>query len=156
MKKLFSMMLGLVCAAGLVFAVSGCDKEGENEGTITNTMVLAGTTYEFELVMYHEGHGGPDFYHLDCETKNSVYHGHGEFPKSWVGKTTNLEKGEFFEEFNPQEGSSYKPNIKSGTIKITETEKGLHIVVDAVETSGDAFKMNVLAEDESKIDWSQR
>ena len=152
MKKLFSMILGLVCAAGLVFAVSGCDKE--DEAAISNTMTLDGTTYEFEAVIYHEGHMSADYYHLDCDTKNSTLHGHGEFLKSWVGKTTDL-KGEFFEEFNPQSGDSYIPNIKSGTIKITKTEKGLHIIVDATETSGKAFKMNVLAEDEESFNARQ-
>lgn len=150
MKKLFSIILGLVCAAGLVFAVSGCNKE--DEATATNTMTLLGNTYEFELVMFAKN---GDMYHVDATTKNSVWHGHGDFPASWVGKTTNLE-GEFFQEYNPQTGPSHVPNIKSGTMKVTETDKGLHIVVDAVETSGDAFKLNILAEDESKIDWSKR
>ena len=34
-----------------------------------------------------------------------------------------------------------------------EVEKGLHIIVDAVEEGGDPFKINVLAEDETKKVW---
>ncbi len=146
-------MLALACVAGLVFAVSSCDNKDEEEVEVTNTMILGGNTYEFEMVIYAEGHQ-EGAYHLDCDTKNSVYHGHGEFPKSWVGKTTEL-KGEFFEEFNPQSGASYKPDIKSGTIKITKKDKGLHILVDAVETSGSKFKMNVLAETEADFNARQ-
>ena len=145
MKKLFSMILGLVCAAGLVFAVSGCDKE---DGEATNTMTLRGETYEIvQSVCFTAG----DMVHVDATTKNGVLHGFGEMPASWVGKTTNL-KGEFFQSFNPQEGSSYELDIKSGTIKVSKTEKGLHIIVDAVETVGKkeyAFKMNYLSEEEN-------
>ena len=145
MKKLFSMILGLVCAAGLVFAVSGCDKE---DGEATNTMTFRGETYEIvQSVCFTAG----DMVHIDATTKDGVLHGHGECPASWVGKTTDL-KGEFFQEFNPQEGASYVPNIKSGTIKISKTEKGLHIIVDAVETVDKKeykFKMNYLSEEEN-------
>ena len=153
MKKLFSMILGLVCAAGLVFAVSGCDKDKDNENAITNTITIRGATLKVDLAMYHLYN---DYYNFDLDTvgENGL-HGYGGFDAAWVGKTTDL-KGPFFLSFNPMEGNSIDPVIKSGTVKITEVEGGLHVLVDAVEENGEKFKMDVLAEDETKIDWDSR
>jgi len=94
-----------------------------------------------------------DFYNFDLDAggENGI-HGYGGFEASMVGKTTAL-SGPFFMSFNPMSGPSINPVIKSGTVKITEVEKGLHIVVDAVEENGEALKMNVLAEDEFKKVW---
>ena len=156
MKKLFSMILGLVCAAGLVFAVSGCDKE--DEGAISNTLTIRGTTLNVRIALYalYEGEDG-GYYNFDVDAgdPDTGLHGYGGFDAAWVGKTTDL-KGPFFLSFNPMEGNSIDPVIKSGTVKITEVKGGLHVLVDAVEENGDKFKMDVLAEDETKINWEER
>lgn len=155
MKKLFSIILGLVCAAGLVFTVSGCNKE---DAKISNTLTLRGTTLKVELAMwqlYEAEDGGYYNFDLDAGGEHGV-HGYGGFDAAWVGKTTDL-KGPFFMSFNPQDGGrSIDPVIKSGTVKITEVEGGLHVLVDAVEESGDKLKLDVLAEDETKINWEER
>ena len=157
MKKLFSMILGLVCAAGLVFAVSGCDKE--DEGAISNTLTIRGTTLNVRIALYqlYEEEGGGYYnFDVDAGSPDNGLHGYGGFDAAWVGKTTDL-KGPFFLSFNPQDGgNSIDPVIKSGTVKITEVKGGLHVLVDAVEESGDKFKLDVLAEDETKINWEER
>ena len=160
MKKLFSIILGLVCAAGLVFAVSGCDKDNENEdGTISNTLTIRGTTLNVRIALYQlyeDQEGGFYNFDVDAGSPDNGLHGYGGFDAAWVGKTTDL-KGPFFMSFNPQQGGhSIDPVIKSGTVKITEVEGGLHVLVDAVEESGDKFKLDVLAEDETKINWEER
>ena len=156
MKKLFSMILGLVCAAGLVFAVSGCDKE--DGGAISNTLTIRGATLNVRIALYqfYEEEGG-GYYNFDVDAgdPDTGLHGFGGFDAAWVGKTTDL-KGPFFLSFNPMEGNSIDPVIKSGTVKITEVKGGLHVLVDAVEENGDKFKMDVLAEDETKINWEER
>ena len=148
MKKLFSILLGLVCAAGLVFAVSGCDKE--DEAAISNTMTIRGTTLKIDMALYALY---DDYYNFDLDAggENGL-HGYGGFDAAWVGKTTDL-KGPFFMSFNPMEGNSIDPVIKSGTVKITKVEGGLHVLVDAVEENGDKLKINVLAEDEFTKKW---
>ena len=155
MKKLFSMILGLVCAAGLVFAVSGCDKE---DGEISNTLTIRGTTLNVRIALYalYEGEDG-GYYNFDVDAgdPDTGLQGYGGFDAAWVGKTTDL-KGPFFLSFNPMDGNSIDPVIKSGTVKITEVKGGLHVLVDAVEENGDKFKMDVLAEDETKINWEER
>lgn len=156
MKKLFSIILGLVCAAGLVFTVSGCDngnEENETTDGITNTMTIRGANLEIDFAIYF---GDEKVTNIDVDTKGEMekLHGHGYFDSAWIGKTTDLQ-GEFFLSFNPMTGSSIDPEIKSGTIKINKVEKGLHIIVDAVETSGEAFKMNFLAEDEESFNARQ-
>ena len=150
MKKLFSIILGLVCAAGLVFAVSGCDKE---DGEATNTMTLRGNTFSIDYALFTD-HGEITRLHVHTPGDEGLS-GFGEVPSSWIGKTTKLE-GEFFLSFNPQSGAaSIDPEIKSGTVKITKVEKKLHVVVDAVEESGDKFKMDYLAEDEESFNARQ-
>ena len=152
MKKLFSIILGLVCAAGLVFAVSGCNKEDETK--ISNTITIRGATLELDHAIYstHEGITG---LHVQTKGGDKGLFGWGDFDSAWIGKTTNL-KGEFFMSFNPNDGGpSIDPEIKSGTFKVSKVEKGLHVIVDAVETNGDAFKMNFLAEDEDSFNARQ-
>lgn len=157
MKKLFSIILGLVCAAGLVFAVCGCNKEDETK--ISNTLTIRGTTLNVRIALYQlyeDQEGGYYNFDVDAGSPDNGLHGYGGFDAAWVGKTTDL-KGPFFMSFNPQDGGhSIDPVIKSGTVKITEVEGGLHVLVDAVEESGDKFKLDVLAEDETKINWEER
>ena len=159
MKKLFSILLGLVCAAGLVFAVSGCDKGDKEDGAISNTLTIRGTTLNVRIALYQlyeDQEGGYYNFDVDAGSPDNGLHGYGGFDAAWVGKTTDL-KGPFFMSFNPQDGGhSIDPVIKSGTVKITEVEGGLHVLVDAVEESGDKFKLDVLAEDETKINWEER
>lgn len=159
MKKLFSMILGLVCAAGLVFAVSGCDKGDKEDGTISNTLTIRGTTLNVRIALYQlyeDEEGGFYNFDVDAGSPDNGLHGYGGFDAAWVGKTTDL-KGPFFLSFNPQQGGhSIDPVIKSGTVKITEVKGGLHVLVDAVEENGDKFKLDVLAEDETKINWEER
>lgn len=156
MKKLFSIILGLVCAAGLVFTVSGCNKE---DAKISNTLTIRGTTLNVRIALYQlyeDQEGGYYNFDVDAGSPDNGLHGYGGFDAAWVGKTTDL-KGPFFMSFNPQDGGrSIDPVIKSGTVKITEVEGGLHVLVDAVEESGDKFKLDVLAEDETKINWEER
>ena len=147
MKKIFSI---LAVALAFVAAFSSCKKEDEEE-KITNTITIRGATLNIRMALYAKY---DDFYNFDLDAgeEDSNLHGYGGFEASMVGKTTDL-KGQFFMSFNPMSGNSIVPQIKSGTVKITEVEKGLHIVVDAVEESGDKFKINVLAEDEFKKVW---
>ena len=146
MRKFFSIL-----AVALAFAAvfSSCNKEEDDE--ITNTITVRGATLKINMALYAKY---DDFYNFDLDAggENGI-HGYGGFDASLVGKTTDL-RGPFFMSFNPMSGAaSIDPVIKSGTVKITEVEKGLHIVVDAVEESGDKFKINVLAEDEFKKVW---
>ena len=149
MKKLL-VFAALLLAFSVAFI--SCNKDDDE---ITNTMLIRGTKlpigqglYQF----YQDQDGG--YYNLDVETtmKDDNLHGYGGFPASYVGKTTDL-KGAFFLSFNPMTGNSIDPVIKSGTVKIKEVKGGLHIIVDCVETNGDKFTMNFLAEDETKKVW---
>lgn len=147
MKKILSI---LAVAIAFMAAFSSCKKDKE-EDTITNTITVRGATLKVDMALYAKY---DDIYNFDLDAggENGI-HGYGGFEAEMVGKTTPL-KGPFFMSFNPMSGAaSIDPVIKSGTVKITEVENGLHIVVDAVEESGDAFKMNVLAEDEFKKVW---
>ena len=147
MKRFFSI---LAVALAFVAAFSSCKKDDEEE-KITNTITIRGTTLNIRMALYAKY---DDFYNFDLDAgeEDSNLHGYGGFEASMVGKTTDL-KDDFFMSFNPMSGPSIDPQIKSGTVKITEVEKGLHIIVDAVEYSGDKFKINVLAEDEFKKVW---
>ena len=136
MKKI--LLLALV-VLGTIAAVS-CNKEDDK---ITNKMVLRGQTYTFVHAICANMQG---FVHVDLDTKGGVLHGYGGFESSLIGKTTDL-KGGFFLSFNPQEGPSIDPQIKSGTVTVKEVDKGLHIKVDAVEEGGEKFTMDVYTED---------
>ena len=152
MKKLFSILLGLVCVAGLVFAVSGCNKE---DAEISNTITIRGATLEIDHAIYSPHGENATGLHVQTKGGDKGLFGWGEFDSAWIGKTTNL-KGEFFMSFNPNDGGpSIDPEIKSGTFKVSKVEKGLHVIVDAVETNGYAFKMNFLAEDEDSFNARQ-
>ena len=137
MKKFFRI---LAVALAFVAAFSSCKKE---EDTISNTMTVRGQTYEIVHAICANMQG---FCNVDVDTEGGVLHGHGGFESSLIGKTTDL-KGDFFLSFNPQQGPSIDPVIKSGTCKITEVKGGLNLIVDAVEQGGDKFKMSVFLED---------
>ena len=144
MRKLFGILAIMLAFAA---AFSSCKKE---DPEITNTLTIRGTTLTINMALFAKY---DDFYNFDLDAGgDNGLHGYGGFPAEYVGKTTDL-KGPFFMSFNPMTGNSIDPVIKSGTVKITEVEKGLHIIVDAVEEGGDKFKMNVLAEDEFKKQW---
>ena len=64
-----------------------------------------------------------------------------------ICKFLKKENFKIFLSFNPQQGPSIDPVIKSGTCKITEVSGGLNLIVDAVEQGGDKFKMSVFLED---------
>ena len=145
MKNFFRIL-----AVALAFSVafSSCSKEQDDE--ITNTITLRGSTLTINMALYAKYE---DYYNFDLDAGgDNGIQGYGGFEASMVGKTTDL-KGPFFLSFNPMIGPSIDPVIKSGTVKITEVEKGLHVVVDAVEEGGDVFKINVLAEDETQKVW---
>jgi len=139
MKKIIGI---LVLALAFIAVFSACNKEEE---TITNTIETGGNTYK---IVYSACGLFGGAYHMDCDTENGI-HGHGEFPASYVGKTTDL-KGDFFLEFNPQSGPSFIPKIKSGTVTVKEADKGFNITVDAVENGGGKFKMSVYTEDKGE------
>ena len=138
MRKFFSI---LAVALAFVAAFSSCKKEEED--TISNTMTVRGQTYKIVHAICANMQG---FCHVDVDTEGGVLHGYGGFESSMIGKTTDL-KGDFFLSFNPQQGPSIDPVIKSGTCKITEVKGGLNLIVDAVEQGGDKFKMSVFLED---------
>ena len=145
MKNFFRI---LAVALAFTVAFSSCSKEQDDE--ITNTITLRGSTLTINMALYAKYE---DYYNFDLDAGgDNGIHGYGGFEASMVGKTTDL-KGPFFLSFNPMSGPSIDPVIKSGTVKITEVEKGLHVVVDAVEEGGDIFKINVLAEDETQKVW---
>ena len=82
MKKLFSMILGLVCVAGLVFAVSGCDKDKDNENAITNTLTIRGATLNVRIALYQlyeEEEGGYYNFDVDAGDPDNGLHGYGGF-----------------------------------------------------------------------------
>ena len=148
MKTIFSILLGMVCATYLIFAVSGCEQDKKDDNAAPSyTVTFRGVTYEFDSALFIDY---KDLCHFGGSTKNVVLNAHGVFPTSWLGKTTDIE-GPFFMTFDPSwpGGNSFNPIIKNGTVKITEVKGGLHIVVDAVEDNGELFKMDVLAKAES-------
>ena len=144
MKK---FMLFAVALFTLTFVSCGDDEE--EGGEITNTMLLRGQTYPIEMALFFAEQGG-QFYNLDCDTKGGTLHGYGGFEGSLIGKTTPL-PGPFYLSFNPQQGRSIDPVIKSGSVTIKEVKDGLFILVDCVEESGEKFMMNFLAKDEEKM-----
>lgn len=153
MKKLF-IFAALLLAFSLAFV--SCNKD-ENE--ITNTMTLRGEKLPIRQALYApmgQGQDGVERYNLDVNTTlgadNILGYTHEGFPASYIGKTTEL-SGDFFLNFNPMEGNTIYVVIKSGTMKIKEVKGGLHFVVDCVETNGEKFYMNFLAEDETKKVW---
>lgn len=136
MKKI----LFLALAAFMSMALLSCNKEDD---AVTNTMTVRGQNYKIVHAICANMQGSC---HVDVDTEGGVLHGYGRFESSLIGKTTDL-KGDFFLSFNPQQGPSIDPVIKSGTCKITEVKGGLNLIVDAVEQGGDKFKMSVFLED---------
>ena len=132
----------MAIALAFMAAFSSCTNDDDEE-TASNTMLLRGTTYK---IVHVQCGVSDDFVNVDVDTEEGVLHGHGGFPASYIGKTTDLEKN-FFLSFNPQSGSSIDPVIKSGTVKVTKSGKIIHVVVDATEDSGQKFTMNFEAED---------
>ena len=150
MKKFF-VILTVALVSALTF--TSCTKDNAQ---ITNTLTVRGAKLAVNMAMYavyqEEGEGYVNF-DLDAGPEATQLHGYGGFPSSWIGKTTNL-SGAFFMSFNPMEGPSIDPVIKSGTVTVTKLTDGrLHVVVDAVETNGDKLLLNVGSYDETKIDW---
>ena len=137
MRKLFSI---LAIALAFVAVFSSCKKE---EATVSNTMTVRGQTYKIVHAICANMQG---FCNVDVDTEDGVLHGYGGFESSMIGKTTDL-KGNFFLSFNPQQGPSIDPVIKSGTCKVIEVEGGFNLIVDAVEQGGDTFKMSVFLKD---------
>ena len=135
MKKILYLAMMLLVA----FAAVSCTKEDK----ITDTLTLRGNTYK----IVHAICGGYEaaFYNMDIDTEEGI-HGYGGFDADWVGKTTDL-KGRFFLSFNPMSGNSIDPVVKSGTVTIKKVEKGMNVIVDAVEETGDKLKMSVFVED---------
>lgn len=146
MKKIFAIVaIALVSA----LAFSSCTKE---KTEITNTMQIRGAKLAVTMAMYAITDDFVNF-DMDAGPEATQLHGYGGFPKAWIGKTTQL-NGDFFMSYNPMEGASIDPVIKSGTVTITQVAANkLHIVVDAVETSGEKFQINCAAYDEFTIDW---
>ena len=131
MKKLF-IVLTIAIAGALAF--TSCTKDKDNS-QVTNTITIRGSKLAINMAMYaiyqEQGEGYVNF-DLDAGPEATQLHGYGGFPSSWIGKTTNL-SGPFFMSFNPMEGPSIDPVIKSGTVTITKLTDGrLHVVVDAV------------------------
>ena len=145
MKKIL-VILAVALASALAF--TSCTKDKDNS-QITNTLTIRGSKLAINMAMYAIYQ---DYVNFGPEA--TQLHDYGGFPSSWIGKTTNLD-GPFFMSFNPMEGPSIDPVIKSGTVTVTKLTDGRlhHVVVDAVETNGDKFLMNVGAYDETKIDW---
>ena len=147
MKRIITIVaIALVSA----LAFSSCTKDKTDE--ITNTILIRGAKLPVTMGMYAIYDDFVNF-DMDAGAEASNLHGYGGFPKSYIGKTTQL-SGQFFMSYNPMEGPSIDPVIKSGTVTITEVEPHkLHVVVDAVETSGDKFQINCAAYDETVINW---
>lgn len=136
MKKI----LFLALAAFMSMALLSCSKEGD---AVTNTMTVRGQNYKIVHAICANMDG---YCHIDLDTQGDGLHGYGGCDASMIGKTTDL-KGDFFLSFNPMSGNSIDPVIKSGTCKMTEVKGGINMVVDAVEESGDKFKISVFLQD---------
>jgi hypothetical protein len=153
MKKVFAIIA--ISVLGVLLFTS-CTKGGtkEDEKTaITNTLTIRGGSLPVRMCIFAIYDDNVNF-DLDAGTEDAGLHGYGGFPASWIGKTTQL-SGPFFMSFNPTSGErSIDPEIKSGTVTITQLETGkLHVVVDAIETNGDKFSLNTASYDETNIDW---
>lgn len=147
MKKI--LIIATIALAG-VLAFSSCTKDETKE--ITNTMEIRGAKLPVNMAMYAPYDDFVNF-DMDAGPEASNLHGYGGFPLSWIGKTTQL-NGHFFMAYNPEEGPSINPEIKSGTVTIIQVATNkLHIIVDAVETNGDKLLINCAAYDETTIDW---
>lgn len=146
MKKIITIVAVALLSA---LAFSSCNKDKVD---ITNTILIRGSKLPVTIGIYAIYDDFVNF-DMDAGPEASNLHGYGGFPKAWIGKTTQL-SGDFFMSYNPMEGPSINPRIKSGTATITQLEPNkLHVLVDAVETDGVKFQINCVAYDETKINW---
>ena len=154
MKKVFAIIA--IAAIGALFFTS-CNKGGtkdDEKTAITNTLNIRGSSLPVRMCIYAIYDEFVNF-DIDAGSEDAGLHGYGGFPADWIGKTTQL-SGPFFLSFNPMSGPSIDPEIKSGTVTITQLETGkLHVVVDAVETDGTKFALNSASYDETTIDWDK-
>ncbi len=150
MKKIITLMTIALVGA---LSFTSCNKDKEETDEITNTMEIRGSKLPVTMAIYAIYDDFVNF-DMDAGKEESNLHGYGGFPKSYIGKTTQL-KDEFFMSYNPMQGPSIDPVIKSGTVTVTQVSSNkLHVVVDAVETNGDKLLINCAVYDETKIDWN--
>ena len=136
---------------------NGGDEGDDQTKPSGNVLVIRGSELPILISVYaiyeEEGEGYVNFDVDAGPDEDHNLHGYGGFDAAWIGKTTQLE-GNFFLSFNPMEGPSIDPVIKSGTVTVTQVAEGkLRVEVDAVETNGEAFKLYCNSYDETKIDW---
>ena len=155
MKKL------LVFAAIAAALLCGCTKNGSE---ITNTVKMLGKTYTGVVTLYQ---GDESMQEINFDQKPDIkgaqsIHGFCSFSVAGIGKTINLSKEEptmmIAYNFNdPIDGlNHYYPEFKSGTMKIAKVEGGYWLYVDAKDSDGKAFFMDVLAQDEFAVGgWGQ-
>ena len=144
MKKLFTI-LAITLAAAMAF--TSCKKDEAD----TNVLIIRGSKLPVTISLYAIYQDQVNF-DVDAGPEATNLHGYGGFPASWIGKTTQL-NGNFFLSFNPMQGASIDPVIKSGTVTITQIDDAhIKVVVDATETNGQPLALNCIAYDETKVD----
>ena len=142
----------IVAAAALALMATGCKKDSPE---ITNTLKMLGQTYKGVITLY-QGDPEMEFINFDQhpDTDEGNVHGFCAFATAGIGKSIDISKEEPTIEiaynFNhPIEGlGHYYPVFKSGTMKIEKVEGGYWLYVDAKDSEGRSFFMDVLAKPE--------
>ena len=139
-----------IAAAVAALIVTGCNKDGAE---ITNTLKMLGETFTGVVTMY-QGDESMEVINFDQNpgtSQDGNFHGFCAFATAGIGKTVDIAKEEAtihvaYNFSHPIGGfERYYPELNSGTIKIEKVEGGYWLYVDAKDSDGRSFFMDVLA-----------
>jgi len=138
----------ILFAAALILALGIFSSCGGDDNKASNKVIIRGTTYIVDRAMYMAAekaspNGMP--YHLDIDFKGGDPHGYGEVV--YPGDKVELSEANcpVYLGFNFNAGGYYGPELKSGTLVISEAGGGDIIVnIDGIDQYGEQFVLSAL------------
>ncbi len=145
----------LLLAAAFVLTLGILTSCGDENNEASNKLVIQGKTYTIDRAMYMAAekpspNGMP--YHLDIDVKGGNPHGYGEIVYPGEKVTLSEANCPVYLGFNFEGGAYYGPELKSGTLVITDAGNGDIIVnIDGLDQNDDAFVLSAVFRTEDKF-----
>lgn len=145
----------LLLAAALVLALGALTSCGGDDNKASNKLVIKGETYTIDRAMYMSApqpspNGMP--YHLDIDVKGGDPHGYGEVVYPGEKVTITEANCPVYLGFNFNAGGYYSPELKSGTLVISDAGNGDIIVnIEGLDQDDDRFVLSAVFRTEDKF-----
>lgn len=143
----------LLLAAALVLALGALTSCGGDDNKATNKLVIKGVTYTIDRAMYMAAeHPSPNGtpYHLDIDVKGGDPHGYGDIVYPGEKVTITEATCPVYLGFNFNAGGYYSPELKSGTLVISDAGNGDIIVnIEGLDQNDEKFVLSAVFKSES-------